>query len=133
MSTAQSIFLVYGVAVLAYGFILGIPMAMARMKAPQAPRHLVTTHLSAIMQGPVHLGLAYAVGFIDMGSTWVLTAAWLIVGASILEITGGTVNWLSGAGDQFAEKSVGMRLNSLVGPPAIIGIAIILVGIIGAL
>lgn len=47
--------------------------------------------------------------------------------------TGGTINWLSGTGDQFGEKSFGFRLNSLVGPPAITGIVIVIVGIVLAL
>ncbi len=55
MTTAQSIFVVYGVVILAYGFVLGVPLAASRMKAPQASKHLVTTHLSAIIQGAVHL------------------------------------------------------------------------------
>ena len=51
----------------------------------------------------------------------------------MFEIAGGTVNWLSKTGDQFAEKSLGFRFNSLVGPPAIIGIVIIAVGVLRAL
>ena len=133
MTTAQSIFLVYGVAVLAYGFVLGVPLAAARMKTPQAPRHLVTTHLSAIIQGAVHLGLAFVAGIVDLEAGWANAAAWLIVAASVFEIVGGTVNWLSATGDQFAEKSPGFRFNSLVGPPAIIGIVIIAVGVLRAL
>ena len=133
MTTAQSIFGIYGVAVLAYGFVLGVPLAAARMKAPQAPRHLVTTHLSAIIQGAVHLGLAFIAGIVNLEAGWAIAAAWLIVVASVFEIVGGTVNWLSGAGDQFAEKSLGFRFNSLVGPPAIVGIAIISVGVVRAL
>ena len=68
-----------------------------------------------------------------MSPGWVIASAWLIVAASALELAGGTINWISGTGDQFAEKSVGFRLNSLVGPPAIAGIAIIAVGVVGAL
>ena len=75
MTTAQSIFTVYGVAVLAYGFLLGVPLAAARMKPPQAPRHLVTTHLSAIIQGAVHLGLAFVAGIVDLEAGWVNAAA----------------------------------------------------------
>lgn len=133
MTTAQSIFTVYGVVILTYGFVLGIPLAGSRMKAPQAPKHLVATHLSAIIQGAVHLGLAFAVGFADLGTGWVVAAAWLIVAGSGFEIVGGTINWLSGTGDQFAEKSFGFRINSLVGPPSIIGIVIVAVGVVRGL
>lgn len=133
MTSAQSIFVVYGVVVLAYGFVLGVPLAASRMKAAQAPKHLVTTHLSAIIQGAVHLGLAYALGFAELSVGFALAAAWLIVAGSGLELVGGTINWLSGTGDQFAEKSLGFRFNSLVGPPAIIGAVIVAVGVVRAL
>lgn len=133
MTTAQSIFAVYGVFVLAYGFVLGVPLAASRMKAPRAPRHLVTTHLSAIIQGAVHLGLASIAGFFVLEAGWANAAAWLIVAASVFEIVGGTLNWLTGTGDQFAEKSLGFRFNSLVGPPAILGIVIVAIGVIRAL
>ena len=133
MNTAQNIFLVYGVVVLAYGFMLGVPLAAARIKAPQVSRHLVTTHLSAIIQGGVHLGLAFAAGTLEVQGGWIITAAWLIVAASVFEIVGGTVNWLSRSGDQFAEKTLGFRFNALVGPPAIIGILIFVVGVLQAI
>ena len=45
-------------------------MGVSRVKAPQAPKHLVTTHLSAIIQGAVHLGLAFAVGFATWAGVW---------------------------------------------------------------
>ena len=79
MTTAQSIFLVYGVVALTYGFVLGIPLAASRMKAPHASRHLVTTHLAAIIQGAVHLGLVVAIGFADVSTGLAVAAAWLIV------------------------------------------------------
>jgi hypothetical protein len=62
-----------------------------------------------------------------------VAAAWLIVAGSGFEIAGDTINWLSGTGDQFSEKSLGFRFNSLVGPPAIIGIVIVVVGVVQAL
>jgi len=130
MTTAQNVLLVYGVVILTYGFVLGIPLAAARMKAPQASRHLVTTHLSAIIQGAAHLGLAVAVGAADLGEGWATAAASLVVAGSALEVAGGTVNWLTRTGDQFAEKSLGFRLNSLVGPPAITGMLIIATGVV---
>lgn len=130
MTTAQTIFVVYGVIILAYGFILGVPLAAQRMRSTRAPRHLVTTHLSALIQGALHLGLAFAMGSFELGIGWANTAAWLIVVASAFETLGGTINWLSGTDDQFAERSFGFRFNSLVGPPAIVGILIIVVGVV---
>ena len=133
MTTAQSILLIYGVFILTYGFALGIPLAAARMKAPQASRHLVTTHLSAIIQGPIHFGLAFAAGVADLSAGWATAAASLVVAGSAFEVAGGTVNWLANTGDQFAERSFGFRLNSLVGPPAISGMLIIAIGVVKGL
>lgn len=56
MSTAQQILVVYGVVIIAYGLVLGVPLVAARSKALHVSRHLVTAHLSAIMQGPVFAG-----------------------------------------------------------------------------
>ena len=133
MTTAQNVLLVYGVIILGYGFVLGVPLAAARIGTPQASRHLVNTHLSAIMQGAAALGLAFAIGTADLGSALATTAAWLVVIGSALEAAGGTFNWLQGTGDQFADRSVGFRLNALSGPPAIIGIVIVIVGVIRGL
>ena len=49
MTTAQNIVVTYGVLILAWGFLLGIPLAGARMKAAHAPRYLVTSHVAALM------------------------------------------------------------------------------------
>ena len=63
MSTAQQIVVTYGVIIITYGFLFGVSPAAARSKSPHTSRHLVTTHLSATMQGPVCLGLALAAIF----------------------------------------------------------------------
>lgn len=133
MSTAQSILVVYGVAVLAYGFLLGIPFAVIRRKEPEAPRHLVNAHVSAIMQGGVSLGLAYSLTFTELTAGWALAAAWLLVFGSVVSMVGDTVNWLSGTGDQFAERSLGLKFNALTGPTTISGILIVLVGVVRSL
>lgn len=132
MTTAQTIFTTYGVLILTYGFLLGVALAAQRMRSESAQRHLGATHLSTLIQGAVHLGLAFAAGFVELQSGWVIAGAWLLVAASALETIGGTVNWLTGTGDQFAERSLGFRLNSLVGPPAILGMGIMAIGVIGA-
>lgn len=130
MTTAQNILLVYGVVILTYAFALGIPLAAVRMGHPQASRHLVTTHLSGIMQGGLHLGLAFALGTANLDAGLATTAAVLLVVGSTLETMGGTLNWLQATGDQFAEKSLGLRFNSLSSPPILIGMSIIAVGVI---
>ncbi len=125
MSTAQNLLVGYGVIVLAYGFLLGVPLAAARTKAPAAPRHLVTAHLSGLMQGPIHLSLAFAIGAVSFDSGLATVAVCLVIAGSLAETLGGTVNWLQGTGDQFEEQSLGFRLNSLTGVLIVPGILII--------
>ena len=130
MSTAQDVLVTYGLLALLYGLILGIPLARARMNAPAASRHLVSTHVSALMQGPLHLGVAFALGAVAFDSTLAVVAAALLVAGSALELGGGTVNWLLATGDQFAERSPGFLLNSLTGPLAIPGLALLAYGVV---
>jgi hypothetical protein len=49
METATAIVVVAGVADVAYGFLLGVALSAIRMRKPDAPRHLTTTHLAAII------------------------------------------------------------------------------------
>ena len=133
MSTGQKILIGYGVIVLTYGFLLGIPMAKARGTSPTAPRHLVNTHLSALITGPIHLALAAATAFVGFKSGIATVGAVLLVAGSILEVSGGTLNWLDKTGDQFAEKSKGFMLNATSGPVAVAGMAITAVGILANL
>lgn len=130
MSTAQKILAVYGIIVVTYAFLLGIPLAAARAKEPQASRHLVNAHLSGLMQGPLHFGLAFIIGAVGFDGTLATVGAGLVVAGTALEIAGGTTNWLSETGDQFAENSMGYKLNSMSGPLAIIGILICLFGVL---
>lgn len=130
VSTAEQILVVYGILIIGYGFVLGIPIARARSAAPEASRHLVNRHVASIMQGPIHLGLAYAFAASGFDSWMATTAAVLVVAGSAAETLGGTANWLAGTGDQFAEKSLGYWLSAASGPPAIAGIAIAAVGVL---
>jgi hypothetical protein len=130
MSTAQKLFIIYGILIAAYGLLLGIPLASTRMKSPTASRHLVNAHLSALMQSSLHFGLAFAVGMVGFESTLASVGAGLLVAGTALESAGGTTNWLTSTNDQFAENSLGYKFNSLSGPLAIIGILILTFGIL---
>jgi hypothetical protein len=112
MSTAQRVFLGYGTVILVVGFVLGTVLGMLRMKAPSI-RSLATAHVETLMQAPIHFGLAFAVGAVGFDSTAAKWGAWLLVIGSAMQATGVTMNWITKAGDQFAERSPGFRLNSL--------------------
>ncbi len=132
LEPAQKILLVYGVISLSYGFVLGVPLSMVRMKRPTASRHLVTAHLAAIIQGAVHLGLSLAVDFGTLGQTIESAASWLLVAGSALFVLGSTTNWLQNVGDHFAERSLGWRMLALSAPLNVTGLAVILTGVLRA-
>lgn len=132
-STAQRILVVYGTLSLGFGFLLGIPISRIRMGAPTAPRHLLTAHLSAIIQGAVHLALAVAVVFSTLTAWLETTAAALLVAGSALFVSGATANWLQGIGDHFAVRSLGWKLLAASSVAHLPGIAIVAVGVLAAL
>jgi hypothetical protein len=133
MSTAARLLVGYGMVVIGYGLLLGVPMARARSGAPQAPRHLVTTHLSALMQGPVALGVAFGLTTAGVDSGWATVAAVALVVGLALEALGGTLNWILATGDQFAERSPGFLANAVSGPVTLAGaltlIVLVLLGL----
>ncbi len=132
VATAQKILVVYGTLSLSCGFALGFPLTSVRMRRPEAPRHLTIAHLSAIIQGAVHLGLVVAVGFAELAA-WLETAASvLLVSGSALFVLGATANWLQHIGDHFAERSLGWRLLAASGPAHVTGITIVTVGVLAA-
>jgi hypothetical protein len=130
MSTAVRVLVSFGVIVIAYGLVLGVPLARVRAAHPVAPRHLVTTHLSALMQGPVALGSAYALSVSGFDSDVATVAAWVFVTGLALEVIGGTTNWLTNTGDQFAERSAGLKVNTVSGPLSLAGGLAIAVGVL---
>src|SRR3954467_6779419 len=99
MTTAQTILIAYGGLSLCYGFALGIPLSRARTTAPTASRHLVTAHLSAIIQGGVHLSLSIALGVSTITAWLETSAALLLVTGSVLFVAGATANWLQAVDD----------------------------------
>jgi hypothetical protein len=130
VDTAQKILVVYGTLSLGYGFTLGIPISQARMRAPEAPRHLVVAHLSAIIQGAVHLGLSIALSISQL-TAWLETAsALLLATGSALFVAGATANWLQGVGNHFAERSIGWKLLAASSVGHITGIIIVIAGVV---
>lgn len=132
MSTAERILVTYGVLSLSFGFVLGIPLSQVRMHAAQAPRHLVTAHLSAIIQGAVHLGSSVAVGFSDAAAWLETSAAVLLVAGSALFVAGACANWLQTVDDHFAVRSLGWKLLTASSLGHIPGMGILLVAVVSS-
>jgi len=133
MDTSFKILVTAGALVLAYGFLLGIPMAQARMKAAAAPRQLVNNHLEALIGGAVLIALAVAIDFSTLSTGLETTAAWLLSIAVGLAVVGGTLNWLQRVDDAFASRSPGFYLQSLSGPLNLAGIGLVVMGVLKAL
>lgn len=118
---------------MAFGFLLGIPMTMARNKAPRAPRYLVAAHLAAIIQGGLLLALTIAVDFSTLSSGIETIAASLLVGGMVFFDLGLTLNWLQDVEDAFGESSLGNKVSSVGVPLILIGASIVIYGVIAAL
>lgn len=133
METAAKILVVYGTVSLGVGFLLGIPLSQVRSQAPEAPRHLVTAHLSAIIQGAVHLGLSVAVAFSSLTAWLETAAAGLLVTGSALFVAGAVANWRQEIGDHFAVRSLGWKLLATSSAGHLPGMAIVLIGVLTAI
>jgi hypothetical protein len=130
MTRAQEIVIVYGVASLSYGFVLGIPLSRERMAGPAASRHLVIAHLSAILQGAMYLGFSVAFAMSTLTPSLETSAAVLLVCGSVLFVTGATLNWRQQVGDHFAERSPGWRCFALSSVGHLVGMTLVLVGVV---
>ena len=112
MSTAQRVFVGYGTVILGIGFALGTVLGMVRMRTPSM-RSLATAHVETLMQAAMHFGLAFAIGAVGFSSTAATWGAWLLVVGSAMQAIGVTLNWITKAADQFAERSPGFLVNSM--------------------
>lgn len=133
MDLATRLLIVGGTFVLAFGLLLGIPMAVARSEAPRAPRYLFAAHLAAIIQGGMLLALTVAVDFSPLPAGVETAAAASLVGGVALFDTGLALNWLQGVEDGFAEKSPGYRISSAGTPLVLLGAGIVCYGVVAAL
>ena len=129
MSNAQQLFVIYGVLVLTLGFVLGTVLGMLRMKRPPM-RNLAVAHVETLMQGSMHLGLAFAVGASGFASGTATLGAVLLVIGSAMQAIGVTANWITDTGDQFAERSPGFYLNAASTWVIMPGLLITVVGVL---
>lgn len=132
MHLATRILVVGGTSVMLFGFLLGIPMAVARGKAPRAPRYLFAAHLAAIIQGGLLLALTIALGASTLSSGARVTAASLLVGGVAFFDLGLTLNWLQGVEDGFGEGSLGNKVSAVGTPLVLVGAAIVFYGVVAA-
>lgn len=130
MDNATQILIIGGMFILTYGFLLGIPMAMAREKASRTPRYLMAAHLASLIQGGMLLALTIAFDFSTL-IPWVETiVASLFLGGVILFDLGLTLNWLQKVEDAFGEKSLGYKVSSAGTPLVLISAGFIMYGVL---
>lgn len=133
MPTAQRILVVYGVVSLMGGFALGVALSRARAHAPTASHHLVTAHLSALMQGTMHLALVVALELSTMSEVVEAVAAVMLVVGSAMFVAGTVANWRQGVGDHFAARSLGWKLLAASSVGHFGGLSIMSTGVLLAL
>lgn len=133
MDTATRILVVGGMSILSFGLLLGIPMAAARSKAPQAPRYLFAAHLAGIIQGGLLLALTIGVAWSSLSSGTETIAASLLLGGVALFDLGLALNWLQGVQDGFAEKSLGSNVSAVGTPLVLAGTGIVFYGVVAGL
>lgn len=133
MDTAARVLVVGGMSVLVFGLLLGIPMVLARGKAPRAPRYLLAAHLAAIIQGGLLVALTVVVEFSHLPSVAETVAAYLLVGGVALFDVGLALNWLQGIDDGFGQKSLGNRISGAGTPLVLVGAGILFYGVLAAL
>ena len=134
ITAADKVLIVGAVLNLAYGALLGYPIVVTRVKgAPAAPKYLMATHVGALLQAAILLGLVWAARLSMLGSGWQDTAAWLVVASSALVAAKDTVNWLTGVNDEFREKPKNAPLGALAALGETVGIGIFVVGVLTAL
>ena len=132
METSTETLIVAGTLVLTVGFLLGMPLARARMASPTASRHLVNTHLEALIAGGALLALSLAASYSTIAEAAEVVAAWLLIGGVSASLAGGVLNWLSDTEDQFAARTPGFLLQAISGPAIVVGGLLLSVGVLKA-
>lgn len=131
---ADKVLIAGGVLNLAYGALLGYPIAVIRARgAPAAPKYLTTTHVGTLLHAAILLGLVWAARMSTLGPGWQNTAAWLVVASSALIAAKDTVNWLTGVKDEFRERPQNAPFAALAALAETAGIGIFVVGALAAL
>jgi len=133
VEAASRVLLVGGVLNVALSFALGWILSVHRTRDPIDKHHwLLVAHTVSLQEGLLLLGMSYAINFAALPGGLAITAAWLLVAASVFQDFSGIVNWVRHTGDQFAEKSTGWVLASINAFLNTGGIAIVVIGVIRA-
>ncbi len=130
---ASRILIIGGLVHLVWGLMTGIPMGTLRMNGKEVPRYLTLSHMGGLMQGPLLLGLVFAVHLSKLAPLWETVAASSVAVASTLLVIKDTLNWWLKIEDEFAERPPWFHLGVVLVPLYIVGILVLCVGVVASL
>jgi hypothetical protein len=133
MEIAAKILILGGMLNLAYSFVTGFFLAYVRRTNPQASKYLVFAHVGPLMQGPMLLGLVFAVDVAPLAPGVKILAASFMVAESAFLAMKDTLNWIQGVKDEFVERPRGLYLGGISIVTGIVGLLILIVGVFLAL
>ena len=130
MEPAAKILITGGVSAIVFALLEGVELSRRRTSQPAAAlRPWFTAHETGLMQGAMMLGLSLAVPLSKLGTGVESLAAWLILVAMISSTIANLSNALQNVTDQFAARSLGLRLNQFQAVLLLPGVIILLVGV----
>ena len=134
MEPAVKILITGGTVAIAVALLLGFELGRRRQKQPAAEvQQWLAAHEVVLMQGFMQFGLSLAASMSRQSQGLESAAAWLIVGASTSSFLGQVANATRSVTDQFAQHSLGLRLNQLQSALLVPGVGILLYGVLRAL
>jgi hypothetical protein len=134
MEPAVKILITGGTVAIAVALLLGFDLGRRRQKQPAVEVHAwLTAHQVVLMQGFMLFGLSLAASMSRLSRGLESAAAWLIVGAATSSFLGQVANARQSVTDQFAQHSLGLRLNQLQSALLAPGVGILLYGVVRAL
>jgi len=134
MEPAAKILVTGGVVAITFTLLLGFDLGRRRQRAPATEVHAwITAHQVILFQGFMMLGLSLAVALSDLSTGLESLAAWLIVAGATFSSLAQLANAKQGVLDQFAQRSLGLRLNTMQSIVLAPGVIILLIGVLRGL
>jgi hypothetical protein len=130
MEPAGKILVVGGVLAIALALLEGFEVARRRRRRSAEKVHgWMLAHQVALQQGFLLLGLSLAVRLSNLSSGLESAAAWLIVAGAASSSLAQIANAVQKVSDQFAQRSLGLQLNTLQSLLLAPGVGILVVGV----
>ncbi len=104
MDMASKILVIGGVLNLVLAVVTGFFLATQRLSNSKAHHFLVVSHTSPLMQGPLLLGMVFAVQLSPLSGIWETVAAWMLVVSALFQAITNILNWRLDIHDEFQDK-----------------------------